>query len=176
MHTNKLRTAVATISLIALSSSALAAGLEVGGGALLIGTDDVSVTSAGVNLGYRVDENLAFEFGFYTGGSDDVNIGFTEVNIEVDSVLAARIKYGMNFGDTALGYISAGYAGFRSTASGSVGTTRLSLSDNADGATLGLGVDFKFSENWGGSVEYIRTFGDLESGNVGVFSVKYLMN
>jgi len=176
MIKNSVKMLLAALAIQSISTSALAVGLEVGAGALTTSSDGLSLTSAGVNLGYRFSDNLALEFGVYTGGSENLSEGSVAGNLEIDSVITGRVKYGMALGDKVLGYVSAGYSGYSITANGCALSTCLSLSDSADGATLGLGVDFKFSQNWGGTVEYVRTFGDLDAGNVGVFSVKYLMD
>lgn len=159
-----------------IPTSALAEGLELGAGALTINTEGVSTTSGGLNLGYRVSDNLALEFGAYTGGSEGDTDGNISAVIEIDSVITARLKYGMALGDNALGYISAGYTDVSLSINACARSTCFADSDGLSGGTLGLGVDFKFNENWGGTVEYVRAFGDIEDTNVGVFSIKYFFN
>lgn len=159
-----------------LSSYALAEGLELGAGALTINSAGVSTTSGGLNLGYRVNDNIALEFGAYTGGSDGETNGDISAVVEIDAVITARLKYGMALGDKALGYISAGYTDVSLSFNACARSTCFADSDGLSGGTLGLGVDFKFNENWGGTVEYVRAFGDIEDTNVGVFSLKYFLN
>ena len=176
MIKKSVRILLTALALLSISICALAEGLEVGAGALTTSSDGISTTSGGVNLGYRFSDNLALEFGVYSGGWEDISEGPVSGVVEVDSVITGRLKYGLALGDKALGYVSAGYTDVGVSSTGCAGSTCLSDSDSADGATLGLGVDFKFSQNWGGTVEYVRTFGDIEDANVGIFSVKYFFN
>ena len=156
--------------------TALAEGFEIGAGGLTISGDGVSTTSGGVNVGYRFSDNLALEFGAYTGGSDDISEGGVAAVLEIDSVITGRVKYGMSLGDKASGYLSAGYSNVGISAAACAVGTCFADSDDVSGATLGLGVDFKFGQKWGGTVEFVRGLGDLEDSNVGVFSVKYFLD
>ena len=109
-------------------------------------------------------------------GSDDISEGGVAAVLEIDSVITGRVKYGMSLGDKASGYLSAGYSNVGISAAACAVGTCFADSDDVSGATLGLGVDFKFGQKWGGTVEFVRGLGDLEDSNVGVFSVKYFLD
>ena len=176
MIKKSVRILFTALALLSISICALAEGLEVGAGALTTSSDGISTTSGGVNLGYRFSDNLALEFGAYTGGSDDISEGGVAAVLEIDSVITGRVKYGMSLGDKASGYLSAGYSNVGISAAACAVGTCFADSDDVSGATLGLGVDFKFGQKWGGTVEFVRGLGDLEDSNVGVFSVKYFLD
>lgn len=107
-----------------------------------------------------------YNFGKYEGGlSGEYGAvaaaeGFDDLNVEIDEMVTVFARAGYAVSDQFLAYGLLGY----SWANGTFSAAGESESEDLKGATIGLGGEYKFNQNWSTFGEYAYTnFGDIDN-------------
>ena len=138
-------------------------GPYVGANALFLdatpeGGDDASLTGIGGRLGSHLNENFSGEVRVALGvGDDTISNGFTDVDVELNSLIGGYLRVGAPIGNNFHPYAIVGF-------------TRTELEFSADGfgsdsgsetdISYGLGVDLDLDRNISLNVEYMNYYDD----------------
>ena len=87
---------------------------------------------------------------------DDLDLGDGTEEHELKNVGTVFLRAGYAFSEQLMAYGLLGYSHAKLEAPG--------ISESVDGATLGLGAEYRFNPNWSGYAEYAYTdFGDVDA-------------
>jgi hypothetical protein len=161
---NRVTLVVTSVIVLAISSISARAENQIGGGFYSLSSDGITLTGLSAVYANKLNDNFALDLGLVFGGSDE----YEGVDLELDYGIAAKLKGGVTTNNVFI-YASAGYATFN--LEGSAGG--ITVSEDGNGALVGLGVDFETSEKLLVNLEISRGFGDLEDTNLFLGTLKY---
>ena len=169
--------AVAAVGLAATAGTASAqsfgggqgpwTGFYVGGSAGYGWAQDSEPSPSGFVGGLYAGYNLQFGSavvgieGDYSFASMDASetISGVRVSVGVDSLWSIRARLGFAASRELLVFGTVGYGAFNIDGKATDGVTTVKVSDDRSGLVLGGGVDYAFTRNWIGRLEYQRYFG-----------------
>lgn len=169
---SSIRFMAALLAFGLLPGQTLAGQHSFGVGYGVLGDQDISFNTVVSSYGYQIDDHWGMDLAIQGYNTDD---SYGGVVIELDYLASARVKGGLTTNGGHFFYLSGGYAygsaSYRYCFGGGLGCG--SGDGNLDGATAGVGADFKVAENWGLEASYQRGFGDLDELNFYTGTVRY---
>ncbi|WP_237673540.1 porin family protein [Vreelandella profundi] len=130
-------------------------------------SDDLNPTGLTVRGGYFFTDNFAVEGRLGTGLADD-NISGTNVDVELDQLMGVYVAGFLPVNDVFSFY---GLLGF-SYAEATLSNRFASISDDDDGFSYGAGVEFDFTQQISGQLEYVSYLSkseyDLSAASIGL--------